>query len=171
MLRRAGDPAGALARAEEAIETSFKFERAIGATIKDAFDVAIDSALTLGDHETAERLLGRIDELKPGQLPPSLRAQSFRFRARLSAARGEHERAEAGFEAAERIFREFGLVYWLAVAQLEHAEWLSAAGRRPDAEPHLAEARATFERLEAAPWLERCDALARPAATIGAQAN
>jgi len=41
------------------------------------------------------------------------------------------------------------------VTQLEHGEWLAGQGRRDEAEPLLAEARETFERLEAAPWLER----------------
>jgi hypothetical protein len=57
------------------------------------------------------------------------------------------------------------------MAQLEHAEWLAEHGRASEAEPLLEESRAAFERLEATPWIERCDALARPAATIGAQAT
>jgi hypothetical protein len=44
---------------------------------------------------------------------------------------------------------------WLAVTQLEHGEWLVGQGRADDAEPLLAEARETFERLSAKPWLER----------------
>jgi hypothetical protein len=45
------------------------------------------------------------------------------------------------------------------VVQLEHAEWLAGQGRRDEAEPLIAEARETFERLEAAPWLERATQL------------
>ena len=45
--------------------------------------------------------------------------------------------------------------FYLAVTQLEHAEWLAAQGASDEAEPLLAEAREIFERLEAAPWLER----------------
>jgi hypothetical protein len=43
---------------------------------------------------------------------------------------------------------------------LEHGEWLSAAGGVDEAEPLLTEAREIFAALEAAPWLERLDALA-----------
>jgi hypothetical protein len=45
----------------------------------------------------------------------------------------------------------------------EHGEWLVETGRAEDAEPLLAEAREIFERVGAAPWLERLDALAEPA--------
>jgi hypothetical protein len=47
------------------------------------------------------------------------------------------------------------LPFYLAVVQLEHGEWLMARGRPDDAQPLLAEARETFERLEATPWVER----------------
>ena len=51
----------------------------------------------------------------------------------------------------------------LAITLTEHGEWLVTEGRASDAEPMLAEARATFERLEAKPWLERVEAaVARP---------
>ena len=53
------------------------------------------------------------------------------------------------------IFREYGLVFWLAVTLLQHGEWLVSQGRVEQADPLLAEARETFEQLEAKPWLER----------------
>jgi hypothetical protein len=53
----------------------------------------------------------------------------------------------------------------MAVALLEHAEWMAAAdGHAREADAGLAEARAVFERLLAAPWLERA---ARVLATSG----
>jgi hypothetical protein len=39
--------------------------------------------------------------------------------------------------------------------QLEHADWLRTRSRSEEGEPLVAEARETFERLEAKPWLER----------------
>jgi len=48
--------------------------------------------------------------------------------------------------------------FYLAITLTEHSEWLASEGRVDDAEPMLAEARATFERLEAKPWLERVEA-------------
>jgi hypothetical protein len=56
-------------------------------------------------------------------------------------------------------FRKLGIPFWLAVTLLEHGEWLAGRSREGDAGPLLAEAREIFDRLEAAPWLERVDAL------------
>jgi hypothetical protein len=47
--------------------------------------------------------------------------------------------------------------FWLAITLTEHAEWLTSAGRAADAEPLLAEARATFEALDAKRWLARIE--------------
>jgi hypothetical protein len=47
--------------------------------------------------------------------------------------------------------------FWLAITLTEHAEWLTRADRGSDAEPLLAEARATFEGLDAKPWLTRIE--------------
>ncbi len=46
--------------------------------------------------------------------------------------------------------------FWLAVSRLEQAEPLGERRRRR--QRLLAEARETFERLEATPWLERAGA-------------
>jgi hypothetical protein len=45
----------------------------------------------------------------------------------------------------------------MAVTMLEHAEVLLAAGDPAGAEPLVAEARAVFEELRAAPWVERAE--------------
>ena len=57
------------------------------------------------------------------------------------------------------------MVFYLAVTELEHGEWLAPRGRRDEAEPRLAEAREIFERLGATPWLERAAAVATLAVT------
>jgi ATP/maltotriose-dependent transcriptional regulator MalT len=101
-----------------------------------------------------------IETTPPGARPAFLDAQAARFRARVASERREAEGVEPAFGQAESIFREFGIPFWLAVSQLEHGEWLAEQGRAREAEPLLAEARETFERLEATPWLERCDRLA-----------
>ena len=78
------------------------------------------------------------------------------WRWRAAAWNGIDER----FVSAAALFREFGMVFHLAVTELEHGEWLAAQGRRDEAEPLLAEAREIFEQLEAAPWTERTAAAA-----------
>ena len=78
-----------------------------------------------------------------------------RFRARLAAERGETEEAERRFKRATGLFCEIAALFYLAVTQLEQAEWLAGQGRADEAEPLLAEAGETFEQLGATPWLER----------------
>jgi predicted ATPase/class 3 adenylate cyclase len=128
--------------------------------VKVAFSPAVEAALALGDRERAEELLRRVESLPPGRLAPSLQAHTARFRGRIAASDGDERRAAAGYTAAEATFREFGLPFWLAITQTEHGEWLTAVGKADEAEPLLAEAHATFERLETRPWLERVAALA-----------
>jgi tetratricopeptide (TPR) repeat protein len=161
----------ALAASLDAVAAGELLGRGVAADAKVALGVGLDSALALARFDAVEELLGRIDAIPAGKRPPSLRAQSARFRARLAAARGEEDGVEQGFKTAAGIYREHGLTFFMAVTQLEHGEWLAGQGRGEEARPLLAEAREIFERLEARPWLERVDA-ARPAlARIGAEAD
>jgi hypothetical protein len=118
--------------------------------VKTGFVWAVDAALARGDSVRADELLGTVEVLPPGLRPPFLEAHTQRFRARI-------EGNEAGFKAAAGGFREFGFLFWLAVTQLEHGEWLIANGRAAEAEPLLAEAREIFTRLQATPWVERVE--------------
>jgi tetratricopeptide (TPR) repeat protein len=154
VLRAEGTDREALAAAEEALVAIDD----LGPTslpVKIGLPEALEAALALGERERALQLLGRIETLPPGRRPPSLRAQAARFRARLAGAAGDGRQAESGFAAAASTFREFGMPFWLAVTLLEHGECLVAQGRAREAEPLIAEARETFARLEAKPWLER----------------
>jgi tetratricopeptide (TPR) repeat protein len=120
-----------------------------------ALTEALEAAAALGDTEATNRLLGALDALPPGRVTPLLRAQRARFRGRSGV-----DDSDAEFRLAERHFRELGTTFYLAVTQLEHAEWLAGAGRVGDAAPLLAEAHAELERLGAVPWLERASRLA-----------
>jgi tetratricopeptide (TPR) repeat protein len=151
VLRAEGKPQAALAELEPVLasrdELSVKF-----LLVKLGLVEALECAFELGDLGRLEELLGIIEALRPGERPPLLSAHAARFRARLASDSAE---AESGLRRAIDIFREFGLTPWLAVTQLEHGEWLEQQGRADEAEQLLAEAREIFERLEAAPWLER----------------
>jgi class 3 adenylate cyclase/tetratricopeptide (TPR) repeat protein len=151
VLRAEGKPEAALERLEPALDARARVD--IGSLpVKLAVIEELECADALGDTARIERVLRSIDELRPGERPPLLVAHAARFRARLTA---DTTAAEREFGRAEDIFRDRQLVFWLAVTELEHGEWLVAQGRSDEAEPLLAEAQETFERLEARPWLER----------------
>ena len=115
---------------------------------KQAFVWAVASAFALGDRGSVVELLEPVESTPAGLRSPFLEGHVHRARARLDGI-------EQRFKSAAGVFREYGFPFWLAVTQLEHGEWLIGEGRAGEAEPLLAEARETFERLEAAPWLER----------------
>jgi predicted ATPase/class 3 adenylate cyclase len=153
VLLARGDAAAALEAAQAAVETSaangVRFE-----AVKEAYVVAIEAALRSGDRESAERLIAAVEAMPPGGMPQFLRAHASRFRARLGSPR-----ADDLFKGAAALFRELGLPFYLAVTNLEHAEWLAACKRPGDLAALVSEARAIFERLGAGPWLERVAAV------------
>jgi class 3 adenylate cyclase/tetratricopeptide (TPR) repeat protein len=133
--------------------------------VKESFVLAVEAALELDLIEKADELLAIVEHVPPGVRPQFVDAQAARFRAHLAARTGDNEEAERLFKGAGGLFHELAVPFHLAVARLEHAEWLAAQGRIEEAQPLFVEAREIFERLEARPWLDRLDAVhARPAA-------
>jgi class 3 adenylate cyclase/tetratricopeptide (TPR) repeat protein len=120
---------------------------------------ALDAAVALRDPERVVELFERVQQLSPGQRSPIVDAQLARYDAHLAAGRSEPETADRRFRNAAELLREVGARFMLAVALLEHAEVLVAADGA-EAEPLAAEAREIFERLKAAPWLERAGSAA-----------
>ena len=155
VLRAEGRNEEALAAGGEAVASGEALGGGVSVDSKIAFSEELESALALGRLDVVESLLERVEAIPPGRRPPYLRAQAARFRSHLGAARGEQDGVEQGFKTAGALFREHGLVFYLAVTQVEHAEWLAGQGRSAEAEILLAEAGETFERLEATPWIER----------------
>ena len=88
----------------------------------------MEAALELGDLDKAEELLATSASLDPGELTPFLQASADRLRARLDAARGSRGGMDERFRAAAALFREFRIVFHLAVTQFEHGEWLADPG-------------------------------------------
>jgi tetratricopeptide (TPR) repeat protein len=166
VLRGEARHADAVAAGMEAVELA---EASLGLDfqgLKQGLVEAVESALALGEHDRAAELVARIDDIPPGRRAPSLTAHADRFRARLA---GDDPSADGAFASAESRFDELGMVFWRAVTQLEHGEWLLSGDRPDEAEPLLTEAREIFERLQATPWLERLAAVegasAQPAAS------
>jgi ATP/maltotriose-dependent transcriptional regulator MalT len=154
VLLGSGNAAKALASAEAA----FDHRESLPAgqeVIKESFVVAVQAALALDRLDKAEELLALVEGLPPGQRTQFYNAHVARFRAQLAARRGESDEADRLFKGACGLFHELAMPFYLAVTRLEHAEWLDSQGRAVEAEPLLVEARQIFERLQAAPWLER----------------
>ncbi|HKT82946.1 MAG TPA: tetratricopeptide repeat protein, partial [Solirubrobacterales bacterium] len=115
-----------------------------------SFELAIETALALGELGQADELLAWAEGLYRGRINRQGSAALLRYRGRIAAVRGE---AAAGdhLAGAVRLYREMGSPFPLACTLLELAEWL---GDERDA-PLLAEARTIFEDLKARPWLDR----------------
>ena len=154
VLRAEGHPAEALRSAERGLSTLGELD-VTDTTIKLALVEAVEAALSLGYLDKAEELLGIPGSFDLGRLTPVLHAHVARLGARLDGARGRQERIDERFRSAAQLFNQVGLVFNLAVTQLEHAEWLAGQSRSHDAEPLLVAARETFEQLRATPWVER----------------
>ncbi len=150
-----GDPRAARAAAERAVATG----EAIGLGAQGAklgLLHALEALHRLGELERASEFFALVEGMPQGLRPPLLEATAERFRAHLAA---EDPGADRHFTAAAAQLRALELPFHLAVVQLEHGEWLVARGHPDDARPLLAEARDTFERLEAQPWLDRLDSV------------
>src|SRR5207302_5996429 len=83
-----------------------------------------DAGLRAGRLDVVEDLVTTMGSARPAEISRALGAQVARFGARLAAARGDDAAVEPGFEEAAELFREIGFRFWLAVALLEHGEWL-----------------------------------------------
>ena len=157
LLLAQGESEEALRVAQIAVATSE--EMGFGQEyVKESVVTLLEAALELGAPDRAQELLAFVDALPPGNTPQFLRAQSHRFHARLRALAADDD-AERLFKQAAGLFRELAMPFYLAVTELEHAEWLASVGRTGEAESLLEEAREIFATLEAAPWLARAASL------------
>ncbi len=136
----------ALAAGEATLETAATLGHDFQ-NIKQGLTDAIEAALRLGATAKAEELLAWIEHVPPSGQSPFLQAQRLRFRGRIDGD-------IALLAAAAAEFRSLDVPFWHAVALLEQAELGGGDEGSRD------EARETFERLGAAPWLERARAQA-----------
>jgi tetratricopeptide (TPR) repeat protein len=156
VLRAEGKQREALAGAQTVLDELLEITPSDQA-IKVALPQALEAALALDERQRAEQLLASFEALPPGRLAPSLRAHATRFRARLAAEDGDQVAADKRFATAASTFREYSMTFWLAITLTEHAEWLTSVGRAEQADSLVAEARTTFDRLDAKPWLTRIE--------------
>ena len=147
VLRAEGRPSEALARPSEACSPPGALRDS--ATVKRASSTRSRRARL--DDLRRPTSCSPPEDLQPGELTPYLEGHRARLRARIDARAGELTASTVTSHRRGRLRRP-SVPFPLAVAQLEHAEWLFEQGRGAEAEPLLAEARETFVRLRAKPW-------------------
>jgi len=153
-----GDHEQALRHAQQALDYGESLNLR-GDGVRWAWAIAADAALALRDQVEVARLLDWIDEHPPGHIPPVLRAERLRIRARLLATTNDPD-AGATFDAAVKAFRDFGSPYHLTVGLLDHAEYLAATGDSQRAQELAGDADAMAGRLGANPLTERAGRVA-----------
>jgi hypothetical protein len=154
LLRAMGDPAAALQAVRATIENAWTVGF-LQENVREGLVEAVESAVEVGDLGEAEGIVARLEQEPASALPIFLLANRSRLRAIIDAAKGDHEGVGPAFDVAAHVFRATGIPFWLAVTLTQYAEWLVGRGRAAEAAPLLDEASAIFERLAAAPWLER----------------
>ncbi len=120
---------------------------------------AAQAAVGLRDFNAVEALISTVGAFGKAETTPFIQAQADRFRAHVAASRGEAETAVAAFELAVETMRGLGLKFWLAVTQLEFAEWLTTQERPTEAAPLHSDASEIFEQLHAEHWRQRASRL------------
>jgi len=138
--------------------------------IRWVWPIAADAALALEDDAEVLRLLDWLDDHPPGHIPPVLRAERLRVRARLHERRGEAEAGPA-FATATKAFRDLGSPFHLSTALLDHAQHVSSHGDLETAAELAAEAGVIAERLLVTPLMQRVEQLGRQRQLFTEQSN
>jgi hypothetical protein len=141
----------ALARGEtraalDLAQAAYRTNRAPDGT---SIETAIRAAALLGDAEAVTDALREI-EGTPGRVTAAIRREG---RAALAAIAGRRHEAVAGFLDAARRWDALGLLFEAAVARLTLVSVLGSSD--PEARAGMEEARVVFERVGAAPLLDR----------------
>jgi class 3 adenylate cyclase/tetratricopeptide (TPR) repeat protein len=132
--------------------------------VESVLDLASEAAWDARSEEALGDIVARV-EGAPGGLAPPVDKSLTLARARLAALRGE---PEPPFPEAIALLRAAENPYLIAMALLDHGEWLVGLGRHDEAEPLLVESRAILEELRATPLLERLARVEATAAPVGA---
>jgi tetratricopeptide (TPR) repeat protein len=121
----------------------------------------VRSAVTLGDHALAQRLITGA-ETRTRYAEHSLIAAT----AVIAESTGDVPGAAEGYAAAAERWEQFGVMPEHAYALLSHGRCLINLGRPQEAAPILYPARALFDQLGAIPALAETDALLEQATAL-----
>jgi DNA-binding CsgD family transcriptional regulator len=116
-----------------------------------------EALVALGRCDQAEAALVPFEARAAARGRRSAQATAARARGTLEAARGRHEQAEAAYRTGLAYARNLPLPFDRALLEAAYGRFLRRTGRRAGAVAHLTAARAWLARLDAQPYLERCD--------------
>ena len=111
----------------------------------------------LGRLDEAEAVLTPYERLAMERGRRSAVARAARVRAGLEGARGRRDDAVAAYTASLAHLEGLPLPFERALTQLEYGALLRRAGKRSAAASELRAALEGFSKLEARPFLDRCD--------------
>ena len=154
LLLTRGDPEAALRTATGVVAEADTFSLRAD-SVKESHAIALEAAFALGQMDTVEDLLARVERLPAGRRPRFSEAQAARFRAHLAARADDHDAAQQMFALAATRLSDLSMPFHFAVVQLEHVEWLAATQRGADAAELVTGPAETFERLGATALFER----------------
>jgi predicted ATPase len=123
-----------------------------------AWPLAARSAHELTDSDAIAELLTVLDDYKPGQVGPVLRAERDLTRARLATGDGRPG-AAAAFSDAIAGLRQQSTPYHLAHGLLDYAEYLLSADDDEAARAAIGEARGIAQQLRCQPLLDRAESM------------
>jgi DNA-binding CsgD family transcriptional regulator len=111
--------------------------------------------------------LGRCDQAQAALVPfevqaatcgrRSAQAAAARARGTLEAAHGHFEKAEIAYQTGLKLAGALPLPFDRALLEAAYGRFLHQTGRRANAVGQLTKAREQLARLDAQPYLERCD--------------
>jgi ATP/maltotriose-dependent transcriptional regulator MalT len=111
----------------------------------------------LGRNEHAQTTLVPFEARAAACRRRSAQAAAARARGRLEAALGHPKRAETAYQVGLEHVRGLPLLFDRALLEAAYGRFLRRIGRRAEAVVHLKAARTQLARLDARPYLQRCD--------------
>jgi class 3 adenylate cyclase/tetratricopeptide (TPR) repeat protein len=153
-LAALGDVTGAATKAIEAVDR-YLHVAGMDDDFYSFWVAAVEMALEAGLLTEAHRLLTLVADAQPGKVSPYLRAQLPRLHAELAITAHDDSDVDELLTRATAALREFGAPFYVAKAELVHAEWLVTHGLGERAQPMLDEAQQLFTQMRARPWVDR----------------
>jgi ATP/maltotriose-dependent transcriptional regulator MalT len=151
--------AGAAAEAVTSLSRAYGIYEASGAgDTPSVFENYPEALVLVGDHATAEQVIGLYERRARRAGKALALAPAFRCRALLLGALGRLDEAVASLEQALAQHQRVDMPFSLARTQLVHGQILRRRGERRAARAALERAIASFDELGSPPWAAKARA-------------